>query len=172
MVRQMKRLAGLLVSFSFVVGATASCSADCKQDKAQYFDPESGLSLTFNPLEEGVGIMHQFTITAANTDIELQGFVYVDGTPLRPQAVVMHNCPDGDVVGEELAKCTIWRGIPYGLYDDGAIGLIPDASHGAVTQLLLPEFATALMSKPIWGELNIENEPFEVFDFQKCGAAG
>jgi hypothetical protein len=159
----------LLAAFSVVAGNV--CAAECKQGSARYVDPESGLLLSFSSFGENVQVMHQFTIGLEGADTQLGGFVVVEGEPLRPISIVMNKCPDGDVTGEELEACTVWKGVPYGRFSDGNIGLLPLADEVAVTQILLPDFTRSVMSDPVWEEIETINDPFEVFDFKDCGVS-
>lgn len=153
-----------------LVGPAQAASAVCEQSKARYIDPESDLVFAFDEQSEQSAFLQAFSIGSDAADIKIKGFITLEGNPLRPIAYAVHQCPDGDITGEELAECTIWQGVPYGLYSDGAVGLLPDEGEPAVKQLLLPDFARSVMSKPIWNELNIDREPFEVFDLLDCGA--
>jgi hypothetical protein len=148
--------------------ATSSNAAACQQDNARYLDPESGLELTFKPLQEDDRFLQSFTVSSAKSEVTLDSFITLMGEPLRPVAFVVNQCPDGDITGEELSACTVWQGVPYALFGDGSIGLLPESSAPAVTQILLPDFARSVMSHKIWDTFNSE-EPFEVFDFKDCG---
>lgn len=168
------RKMSLIAASLFVVGLfnVGHVSAiQCQQGSARYIDPESGLLLSFSSFGENVQVMHQFTIGLEKADTQLSGFVVADGEPLRPISIIVHQCPDGDVTGEELAACTVWKGVPYGRFSDGNIGLLPLADDEAVTQILLPDFTRTVMSNPVWEEIETINEPFEVFDFKDCGVS-
>lgn len=169
MIRQFNMIKNmsLLAAFSLIAGSVSA--SECQQGSARYVDPESGLLLSFSSFGENVQVMHQFTIGLEKADTQLEGFVVVDGEPLRPVSFVVNQCPDGDVTGEELAACTVWKGVPYGRFSDGNIGLLPLAEDEAVTQILLPDFTRSVMSNPVWEEIETNNEPFEVFDFKDCG---
>lgn len=153
-----------------LVGPAQASSVSCLQSNARYIDPESSLIFAFKNKSENSTFLQAFSIGTKKSDVKIEGFITLEGNPLRPIAYAVHQCPDGDITGEELTECTIWQGVPYGLYFDGAIGLLPDEDDLAVKQLLLPDFARSVMSKPIWNELNIDREPFEVFDLLDCGA--
>lgn len=161
--------ASLFIAGSSMVGDVSAMQ--CQQGSARYVDPESGLLLSFSSFGENVQAMHQFTIGLEASDIQLDGFVVVEGKPLRPVSFVVNQCPDGDVTGEELAACTVWKGVPYGRFSDGNIGLLPLANDEALTQILLPDFARSVMANPVWESMKAMNEPFEVFDFKDCGVS-
>ena len=148
--------------------AASSNVATCLQDNARYLDPESGLELTFKPLQEEDHFLQSFTVSSTKSEASLDSFITLMGEPLRPVAFVVNQCPEGDVTGKELKACTVWQGVPYALFGDGSIGLLPEGSAPAVTQILLPDFARSVMSHEIWDTFNSE-EPFEVFDFKDCG---
>lgn len=172
----MVRHSKLISLFSIVLIALLNAGSSqagftfCKQQSARYIDPESGLIFSFKPSNENSAFLQEFSLGSEKSDVTLDGFITLQGEPLRPVAYAIHQCPDGDVTGEELAKCTIWQGVLYGRYSDGDIGLLPDNDQLPVTQILLPDFARSVMSKPIWNEMNIDQEPFEVFDLLDCGA--
>ncbi|MEP3199687.1 MAG: hypothetical protein ABJO57_17560 [Lentilitoribacter sp.] len=167
--KKLKLISSLSVIMLLVGPAHATVVA-CEQNKARYIDPESDLVFAFEEGAEASAFLQGFSIGSENSETKIEGFITLEGNPLRPIAYAVHQCPDGDITGEELAECTIWQGVPYGLYSDGAVGLLPDEDEPAVKQLLLPDFARSVMSKPIWNELNIDREPFEVFDLLDCGA--
>lgn len=171
MVRHFKlvSLFSIVLIASLNAGSSQAGFTICKQQSARYIDPESGLIFSFKTDNENSAFLQEFSLSSEKSDVKLDGFITLQGEPLRPVAYAIHQCPDGDVTGEELAKCTIWQGVPYGRYSDGDIGLLPDSDQPAVTQILLPDFARSVMSKPIWTEMNISQEPFEVFDLLDCG---
>lgn len=176
MIRQLNLIKkmSLIAAFSLIASSLTIwnvSATECQQGSARYIDPESGLLLTFLSLGENVQVMHQFTIGLEKAETQLSGVVVADGEPLRPVSIVMHQCPDGDVTGVELEACTVWKGVPYGRFSDGNIGLLPLAEDEAVTQILLPDFTRTVMSNPVWEEIETTNEPFEVFDFKDCGVS-
>ena len=163
----------LLSSFAMMLllaGPAQAALSECQQSKARYIDPESELVFAFEAGSESSAFLQSFSIGSEKSETKIEGFITLEGEPLRPIAYAVHQCPDGDITGDELAECTIWQGVVYGWYSDGAVGLLPDESDPAVKQLLLPDFARSVMSKPLWSELNIDREPFEVFDLLDCGA--
>lgn len=171
MIRQFNLIKKMSLLAAFSLIAASASAAECQQGSARYVDPESGLLLSFSSFGENIQVMHQFMVGLEMAKTQLDGFVVVEGEPLRPIAIVVNQCPDGDVTGEELATCTVWKGVPYGRFSDGNIGLLPLADEEAVTQILLPDFTRSIMSSSVWEEIETINEPFEVFDFKDCGVS-
>ena len=68
----------------------------------------SGNSITFLPPHDSMAAEHEFKLRLGSA--ELQGVVMWSKDPDRPNGIVMDQCPDGDVTGEELDKCTVWQG--------------------------------------------------------------
>ena len=47
--------------------------------------------------------------------------------PDRPNGIVMYNCPEGDVTGDDLEACTVWQGLIYGVSAAGQVdNLLPE----------------------------------------------
>jgi hypothetical protein len=78
----------------------------------------------------------------------MDGVVMMAGEPDRPWGVIMHNCPQGDATGAEIAACTVWEGPVYAISVEGAVSWIPARGMRcgqAGERLLLPDFGAAVM---------------------------
>jgi NAD(P)-dependent dehydrogenase (short-subunit alcohol dehydrogenase family) len=62
--------------------------------------------------------------------------------------MVMHNCPEGDVTGEEIAACTVWEGVIYtldGLVNNAGIVALPQRVDQMSAERLERMFAVNVM---------------------------
>ena len=114
-------LAGLLA-------ATAASAAECRQEHAIYADRDEGYELAFEPVGSDAAVTtHHFKLKVLASNTVLDGIV-MPGDPARSNGMVMHDCPEGDSTGEEIAACTVWEGVIYAL--DGG-----DANHPVTVQI-------------------------------------
>ncbi len=86
----------------------------------------------------------------------------------RPNGIIMYRCPTGDVTGEELEQCTVWRGVIYALTEGADADLLPKAKEPAAQAMLLPGFASSISGFNFKLEKPIETFPWEVFRFKEC----
>lgn len=140
--------------------------AACKQELAVYSEPETSASLEFRP--EGVATSHEFRLVFAENHIVLDGIVMWTEGVARPQGMLMHNCPEGDVTGEELAACTVWQGVVYAVDEQGHIDLLPPAGADAAAQLLLPDLAASLRHSSAYGMSGLSKMPWDAFRLSGC----
>lgn len=159
--------AALLASVSL---ATAPASAACTQDRAIYTDRDDAYTLTFHTVPENLPVMtsNEFALQMNDSDLKMDGVVmWSEGVP-RPNGIVMFRCPTGDVTGDELDQCTVWRGVIYALTEGADADLLPKAKEPAAQALLLPGFASAMGEFNFKLEKPIETFPWEVFRFKEC----
>jgi hypothetical protein len=144
----------------------------CWQENAIYSDPATQAELKFLPPEsEADGSFARFTITFTENNIVLDGVVMDAGEPFfRPLGIVMHKCPTGDVTGEELAACTIWQGIVYGLDGVGNAPYLAPMNEGseAARALLFPDLRAAVRLSSVWGAAGLSTPPNDDFKFKAC----
>ena len=86
--------------------------AACPQELGVYTEGEAHASLEFKPAPEGAA-NHEFRLVFAENGVVLDGVVMWTEDPARPHGMLMHDCPEGDVTGEELEACTVWQGVIY-----------------------------------------------------------
>jgi hypothetical protein len=146
----------------------AALAADCLMEKATYREAETGVELVFTAASgENTPVSHGF-----NTEIgkfKLNGHVMFDPEIDRPVGMLMNNCPEGDVTGADLAACTVWKGIVYGIdVATGHVDLLPPEGANAPDALLLPGFGPAVLSSVV-GK-GIEGGPWDVFEFKGCAS--
>jgi hypothetical protein len=158
---------------AFLVAATmmapvGSALAACPQELAIYTDRDKVASIEFRPVALDSAVhAGEFRVLFSQKDIVVDGIVlWTEGIP-RPTGIVMHNCPEGDVTGEELAACTVWQGVIYAADEAGDIGLLP--RHGpAAKRLLLPDFGPSVRHSALYGSDGISIAPWDVFEISGC----
>lgn len=123
----------LLALFS----ATSAFGA-CPQELSIYED-SNGASITFLPPNANMAAEHEFKLRIGAS--ELQGVVMWSKDPDRPNGIVMDQCPDGDVTGEELDQCTVWQGVIYGLTKEAGAPYLGKRGTPNFESLLLPDFS-------------------------------
>ena len=156
-------LAGLLA-------ATAAPAADCRQDRAVYEDRDGGYALSFEPVgSDAAATSHHFKLEILASGVVLDGIV-MPGDPVRSNGMVMHDCPEGDVTGEEIAACTVWEGVIYTLDAAGEAGLLPDGGAKAAETLLLAGFGPSLRYSALWEAGKASAVPQDVFRRKGCAS--
>lgn len=160
----------LAVAASLMAAAPAMAAIDCTQDRAVYADSEGRTTVSFKVTPDNVPAMtsNEFTIAVQDADIRMDGVVmWLSGVP-RPGGIVMYQCPDGDVTGEELEACTIWQGVIYALQQGANAGFLPKAKEPAAEALLFPDFADYVTAFDFRKDKPLGTFPFEVFRFREC----
>jgi hypothetical protein len=156
--------------FSGLLVATAASAAECRQDRAIYADRDGGYELTFEPVgSDAAATSHHFKLKVLTSGVVLNGIV-MPGDPPRSNGMVMHNCPEGDVTGEEIAACTVWEGVIYTLDVAGDANLLPDQGARAAETLLLAGFGPSLRYSRLWDEGKAKVVPQDVFKQKGCTA--
>lgn len=145
----------------------AMAADDCLQEQAIYGDADGVYALTFEPVDSAsAATSNHFKIEVAKTDLVLDGIVMQSGEPVRPNGMIMHNCPEGDVTGDDIAACTVWQGVVYAIGMDGTVGALPPEGMPAAQQLLLPDFGPAVRNSAIWGKATVA--PWDVLALKGC----
>lgn len=140
--------------------------AACPQDLAIYED-SSGQALTFTPPDaEGRAAEHEFSVRVNGQ--ELQGVVMWSTDPERPNGIVMDNCPDGDVTGEELEACTVWQGVIYGLTKEANALFLGKRGADHAEALLLPDFSRAVQAHVFKNSMPSPPKADDVFKMKAC----
>ncbi len=139
--------------------------AACPQELAIYEDA-SGNSLTFSPPHENMAAEHEFTLHLGTT--ALQGVVMWSKEPDRPNGIIMDQCPDGDVTGEELDACTVWQGVIYGLTKDAEAPYIGKRGAPFAEALLLPDFSRYALAHAFKTPLAGPPKADDVFRMKAC----
>ncbi|WOS62559.1 hypothetical protein [Sinorhizobium fredii] len=161
----------ILASFALALGASQALAEDCTQARAIYADPAGGYELHFEPVgSEAAVTSNHFKISVAGTGVSLNGVVLPSGEPERPNGIVMHDCPTGDVTGADLTACTVWQGPIYAVDNVGTIGLLQAEDAPAARQILLPDFGPSLRQSSAWGKGKATADSSDVFHFKGCAA--
>lgn len=157
--------------FLGLVAATAASAAECRQDRAIYADRDGGYELTFEPVgSSAAATSHHFKLKVLSSKTVLDGIVMPGDDPVRSNGMVMHNCPEGDVTGEEIAACTVWEGMIYVLDGAGDAAVLPEEGAKAAETLLLAGFGPSLRYSALWDEGKAKVAPWDVFKRKGCAA--
>jgi hypothetical protein len=147
---------------------TFALAAECKQEQAIYADRDDAYELTFEAVDsEAASSSYRFSIAVKKTDVKLDGFVMGSEPVDRPNGILFHNCPEGDVTGDDLAKCTVWQGVIYASAE-GRIELLPPTGSVAAPEILLPGFGPALRDSTAWGTGMASVVPWDVLTLKGC----
>lgn len=169
--RWSRRASGGILVFLLAAMMTAPTNpalAACPQELAVYTDRDQVASIEFRPVAPDAAVhTGEFRVLFSQNDIVADGIVlWTDGVP-RPTGIVMHDCPEGDVTGEELAACTVWQGVIYAVDEAGEIGLLP-RQGAAARKLLLPDFGPSVRHSALYGADGISLVPWDVFEMSGC----
>jgi hypothetical protein len=158
---------GAAVIAVVLAGAGPALGA-CPQELSIYADRDQVASIEFRPVAPDEAVhTGAFRVLFSQNGIVADGIVlWTEGVP-RPTGIVMHDCPDGDVTGEELAACTIWQGVIYTVDAAGEVGLLPRQGPAA-GRLLLPDFGPSVRHSALYGANGISIVPWDVFDISGC----
>ncbi|CAK7258228.1 MULTISPECIES: hypothetical protein [unclassified Shinella] len=150
------------------LAATAASAAECRQDRARYADRDGAYELTFEPVgSDAAATSHHFKLKILASGVVLDGVV-MPGDPARSNGMVMHDCPEGDVTGEEIAACTVWEGVIYALDGAGDAGLLPEEGAAAAETLLLSGFGPSVRYSTLWDDGKATVAPWDVFRRKGC----
>ncbi len=153
---------------SILLAGSPPALAACPQELAVYTDRDQVASIEFRPVAPEAAVQtNAFRVLFSQNGIVADGIVLrTEGVP-RPMGIVMHDCPDGDVTGAELAACTVWQGVIYAVDDAGGIGLLPRQGPSA-RRLLLPDFGPSVRHSALFGADGISIVPWDVFEMSGC----
>ena len=144
-------------------------AAECRQEHAIYADRDGAYELSFEPVDsEAASSSYRFNVTTKDMKLKLDGFVMGSEPVDRPNGILFHDCPEGDVTGEDLAKCTVWEGVIYA-HEAGEIKLLAPTGTEAAAEILLPGFGPAVRDSSAWGEGKASAVPWDVFTLKGCG---
>ena len=154
-------------SFAVSLAAASPVFAACPIELATYADTRGVAELEFTPGMGGATVSNSFRLLLDN-NVVLDGIVqWLDHEP-RPWGMLMYKCPDGDVTGADLAKCTLWEGVIYTANEAGDIGLLPEPGKAAPQKLLLPALGPSLRASAAYGAAGFSNTPWDVFALKGC----
>lgn len=159
------RLAALISAIS-MLSATAAQAA-CPIELAVYGDRDKAAEIDFRPTGQSASVTNSFKMILDN-DVVLDGIVMWSQGVERPNGMLMYQCPEGDVTGEELNACTVWQGVIYTADDKGNIGLLPAERTDAPQQLIFPDLGQSLKLSAAYGASGFSQVPWDVFAMQGC----
>ena len=162
----MSRLSVLIQSLA-LLGASPALAA-CPIELAVYGEREQAAEIDFRPTMGSATTTNTFKMVVGK-DVMLDGVVLWSGDAARPHGSLMHQCPEGDVTGGELAACTVWEGVIYAL-DGGDAALLPEEGRPAAETLLLSGFGASLRYSKFWDEGKASAVPWDVFKRKGCKA--
>lgn len=146
-------------------------AAVCTQEHAIYADRDGAYELAFSPVgSEAAAITHRFRMRAVKGDLVLDGHIMMGEEVTRSIGMVMHNCPEGDVTGAEIAACTVWQGVAYPIDATGTPGeVIPAEGDAAADRLLFAGIGPSLRFSSAWEAGKLSVAPWDVLFFKECG---
>jgi hypothetical protein len=151
--------------------ANAASAAECRQDRAVYGDRDGGYEIAFEPVGSDAAVTsHRFKVKVLASGTVLDGMVIAGEDPVRSNGMVLHDCPEGDVTGEEISACTVWEGVVYALEAAGDAALVPDDGAKAAEALLLAGFGPAVRYSGLWDKGKASVAPWDVFKRKGCAA--
>lgn len=159
-----------LITIAVLTGATSALAAECRQEKAIYEDRDLGYTFTFEPVgSKAAATSHHFKVNVGGKDLVLDGIVTTsDDGVTRANGMIMHNCPEGDATGDELAACTIWQGIIYSVEGLNLIGILPPAEDQAAPDLLFTGLGPAFFYSPLHESGELPVPPWDLLTFKGC----
>ncbi len=156
---------GLAVAHAVCTAAPAH--AACPIELSVYGDIENAAGIDFRPTMNSVTVTNSFKI-ALDNGVMLDGIVMWSDQIPRPNGILMHQCPDGDVTGEVLRACTVWQGVIYTSDSRGNIGLLPAEGVAAPEKLIFPDLGPALRASSAYGVNGFLKVPWDVFAVKGC----
>ncbi len=111
----------------------------CPQSLAAYASADGSVLLEFSGAPD-----LSFRLLVTGRAAAFDGYVFPGEDPAQTEAVILDNCPEGDVTGTELEACTIWRGPVEGRAADDTGTKLPAAQQPAASRLHLASLAAAL----------------------------
>lgn len=155
-----------IVAAGLCVLATNAIAA-CPIELAVYRDRDAVAGIDFRPAGDGATVTNTFRMHVGERG-EFDGFVMWTADVARPYAMITHGCPEGDVTGEEIAACTLWEGVVYGVDAAGVVTLLPREGEPAPQRLVLADLARLMRSSPVYAATGLDAVPFDVFELSGC----
>ena len=150
-----------------VAAGAGPAGAACPVELAVYGEAQSGAEVNFTPNSGNALVTNGFRMLLDN-NVVLDGIVMWTEAPERPAGMLMHECPEGDVTGEELARCTVWQGVIYTSDAAGRIGLLPAEGQPAPDTLIFADLGPSLRHSSAYGAGGFATIPFDVFALKGC----
>lgn len=142
-------------------------SAACPMELAVYASPGEVATIDFRPTGESAAVTNTFRFHMRE-GVSFDGIVLWTEEPRRAHGMLMHECPEGDVTGEEIAACTVWEGVVYAVDEAGAVGQLPAEGEPAPRRLILADLARVMQGSPAYAKAGLTTLPDDVFDLSGC----
>lgn len=155
-----------MIGAAIVLTAASPAFAACPMALAVYSEAGSGASAEFRP-SEAMMVTNAFRMLLRN-DVVLEGFVMWSDDPARPYGALGHDCPEGDVTGEEIAACTAWEGPVYAVADNGQVSTLPDANEPAPSILIFSNLGASIRQSTAHGAVGTDGLPWDAFTLSGC----
>ncbi|MAW89036.1 MAG: hypothetical protein CMJ42_21160 [Phyllobacteriaceae bacterium] len=157
------RIAWALGLASLAVPALAACP----QELAVYESADGRTALEFVAGGQAMAMSHEIRILIRD-GAPVAAYVQPGAALGQPEMVLPVNCPEGDVTGEELAACIVYRSVVYATDAQGGLRELPAAGETAAQAVLLPNFAASAWRHPAFGDDGPEQPPAEIFRLAGC----
>ncbi len=161
------RIAAFVTAVAMLSATTAE--AACPIELSVYGDRDKAAEIDFRPTLESAAVTNSFKMVLDNSTV-LDGVVMWSAEVGRPNGMLMYQCPEGDVTGEELDACTVWQGVIYTADAAGNIGLLPKerTQSDAPKTLIFPDLGHSLRMSAAYGPDGFSKVPWDVFELQGC----
>lgn len=164
---RMRRHKAAAMGLAFLALIASPARAACPIELAVYGDRDKAAEIDFTPVGEAAVTTNTFRMILEK-DVVLDGVVMWSADVARPNGILMHKCPEGDVTGEELAACTVWQGVIYTSDSQGNIELLPAEGVDAPEKLIFPDLAHSLRRSSAYGTNGFSKLPWDVFAMKGC----
>lgn len=160
------RMTRTLLAVPVFLGLMNAAGAACPQALAVYDEVGGRTAIDFIPNMDVVAASNTFRLILPDA-APIEGHVEWQSGGGRPDGLLLKDCPTGDATGEELAACTLWRGVVYAIDDEGAVGLLPGAREDAAQRLIMTDLSRALHFSTLNdGEAALPS--FDVYEITGC----
>lgn len=159
------RLAALMSALALLSATPAN--AACPIELSVYGDRDKAAEIDFRPTLQSATVTNSFKMVLDN-DVVLDGVVMWSQEVARPNGMLMFQCPEGDVTGEELDACTVWQGVIYSVDEQGNIGLLPAERAEAPKKLIFSDLGHSLRTSAAYGLDGFSKVPWDVFEIKGC----
>lgn len=165
-----RRLPRAVALAAALAGQAGAALAACPVELAVYREAAAGAMIDFRPGGNAT-VTNAFRMVFEK-GVVLEGVVMWDAAVPRPVGMLAHGCPEGDATGDELAACTIWRGVVYAADGEGRIDLMPPEGAPAPGTLILADLGRAIAASPVHAAAGLgqgpAQAPSDIFSLHGC----
>jgi hypothetical protein len=161
---RMQAIGAILAAGTFFANPAV---AACPQELAVYESADGNTALEFVGRGDAVMMAHEVRLIFRDGPV-MTGYVAATHGLRQPEIVTPHNCPEGDVTGEELDACLLYRSVVYGTDETGQLIELPVAGEDAARQILLPNLAAMLWMHPAFDGEGPTHRPAEILELSGC----